>query len=134
MLGCFGKGQEDPDPCAGGEANAKQQPVEQEINRSARYNRPIALAVLKPLSPSPETVGRCAALIRKELKAPDSVGHLGNGVFVVVMPETAPDAAQALIGRLVGLLADERVPYRSRMGDSRDFAGGAELLIERLLA
>lgn len=108
--------------------------LEQEISRSARYGRPIALAVLKPLSPSPETVGRCAAVIRKELKSPDCVGHLGNGVFVVVMPETAPDAAQVLIGRLVGLLADERVPYRSRMGDSRDFEGGAELLIERLLA
>jgi len=73
-------------------------------------------------------------VIRKELKSPDCVGHLGNGVFVVVMPETAAEAAQVLIGRLVGLLADERVPYRSRMGDSRDFEGGAELLIERLLA
>jgi hypothetical protein len=55
-------------------------------------------------------------------------------VFVIVMPETAPEQGQALVGRLVGLLADERVPYRSRMGDSRDFEGGAELLLERLLA
>ena len=38
-------------------------------------------------------------MIRKELKSPDCVGHLGNGVFVVVMPETAPDLAQALVGR-----------------------------------
>lgn len=108
--------------------------LEQEISRSARYGRPIALAVLKPLQPSPENVGRCAAVIRKELKSPDCVGHLGNGVFVVVMPETAPDVAQGLVGRLVGLLADERIPYRSRMGDVRDVEGGAELLLERLLA
>ncbi len=106
----------------------------QEISRSARYGRPIALAVLKPLQPSPQSVGRCAAVIRKELKSPDGVGHLGNGVFVVVMPETAPDVAQALVGRLVGLLADERIPYRSRMGDVKDIEGGAELLLERLLA
>lgn len=108
--------------------------LQQEISRSARYGRPIALAVLKPLQPAPESVGRCAALIRKELKSPDFVGHLGNGVFVVVMPETAPDVGQSLVGRLVGLLADERIPYRSRMGDVRDVEGGAELLLERLLA
>lgn len=112
--------------------------LEQEISRSARYGRPIALAVLKPLQPSADgsvdAVGRCAAVIRKELKSPDCVGHLGNGVFVVVMPETAPEAAQALVGRLVGLLADERIPYRSRMGDVRDIDGGAELVLERLLA
>ena len=107
--------------------------LEQEISRSARYGRPISLAVLKPLQAAPDTVGRCAAVIRKELKSPDCVAHLGNGVFVVVMPETAPDVGQALVGRLVGLLADERVPYRSRMGDSRDVEGGAELLLERLL-
>ncbi len=108
--------------------------LEQEISRSARYNRPIALAVLKPLQASADAVGRCAAVIRKELKSPDSVGHLGNGVFVVVMPETAADAANQLVGRLVGLLADERIPYRSRMGDVRDIEGGAELVLERLLA
>ena len=106
----------------------------QEISRSARYGRPIALAVLKPLQPSPQSVSRCAAVIRKELKSPDFVGHLGHGVFVVVMPETAPELALSLVGRLVGLLADERVPYRSRMGDVRDGEGGAELLLERLLA
>jgi DNA-binding response OmpR family regulator len=108
--------------------------LEQEISRSARYGRPIALAVLKPLQASAESVGRCAAVIRKELKSPDCVGHLGNGVFVVVMPETAVEAAQSLVGRLVGLLADERIPYRSRMGDVRDIEGGAELVLERLLA
>ena len=108
--------------------------LEQEISRSARYGRPIALAALKPLQPSAENVGRCAAVIRKELKSPDCVGHLGNGVFVVVMPETAPEVAQVLVGRLVGLLADERIAYRSRMGDVRDVEGGAELLLERLLA
>lgn len=108
--------------------------LEQEISRSVRYGRPISLAVLKPLKPAPETVGQCALVIRKELKAPDFVGHLGNGVFVVVMPETPQELGQATVGRLVGLLADERVPYRSRMGDARDFEGGAELLLERLLA
>jgi signal transduction histidine kinase/DNA-binding response OmpR family regulator len=108
--------------------------LDQELERSVRHGRPLALAVLKPLKPDPENVGQCATLIRRELQSPDFVGHLGNGVFVICMPETAADQGQALVGRLVGLLADERIPYRSRMGDSRDFEGGAELLLERLLA
>ncbi len=108
--------------------------LEQEISRSVRYGRPLVLAVLKPLQPSAESVARCAGLVRKELEPPDFVGHLGQGVFVVVMPETAAPEAQSLIGRLVGLLADERVAYRSRMIDVKDIEGGAERLLERLLA
>ncbi len=108
--------------------------LEQEISRSVRYGRPLALAALKPLQDPGDRVGRCAGVVRKELEPPDFVGHLGHGVFVVVMPETPAAEAQALIGRLVGLLADERVPYRSRMLDVKDIEGGAERLLERLLA
>jgi len=38
------------------------------------------------------------------------------------------------VGKLVGLLADQHVPYRSRMIDVKDVEGGAERLLERLLA
>ena len=38
------------------------------------------------------------------------------------------------MGRLVGLLADEKVSYRSRLGDVKDVEGGAEVMLERLLA
>lgn len=107
--------------------------LDQEISRSVRYGRPLALAVLKPLQGA-ERVGDCAAAIRRELESPDFVGHLGQGVFVVVMPETAATEGQALVGKLVGKLGDARVPYRSRMIDVKDVEGGAERLLERLLA
>lgn len=108
--------------------------LEQEIGRSVRYGRPLALAVLKPLTPpAGDVVRRCASVLRAELKVPDFLGHLGGGVFVAVLPETGPEAAQPVLGRLLGRLADERVPYRSRMLDVKDEAGGAEALLERLL-
>ena len=88
---------------------------------------------LKPLQTN-DRVGDCAALVRKQLEPPDFVGHLGNGIFVLVMPETAAAEAQAMVGKLVGLLADDRVAYRSRLVDVKDVEGGAERLLERLLA
>jgi len=109
--------------------------LEQEMSRSVRYGRPCTLAVLKPLGVTEADPGRCAAVIRKQLVPPDLVGHLGRGVFVVVLPETPADSAQTLIGKLVGLLAEEHVVYRSRAIDVKALSeGGAEQLLEKLIS
>lgn len=109
--------------------------LEQEMNRGSRLGRSIALAVLRPLQPPPrDGVARCAVVVRRELQVPDFVGHLGQGVFVVVMPETTAEQARLLIARLVGLLADEQVAYRTRLIDVASAQASAELLLERLLA
>lgn len=114
-----------------GVANA----LEQELSRSVRYGRPLTLAILKPLSNIGEDAGRCAVAIRQHIETPDFVGHLGNGVFVVVMPETQGEEAQKLVGRLVGVLADAHVSYRSRTLDVKDATGGrAEQLLEKLIS
>lgn len=114
-----------------GVANA----LDQELSRSVRYGRPLTLAVLKPLGAIGDDARRCASAIRKHIETPDFVGHLGHGVFVVVMPETQGDEAQKLVGRLVGVLADERVSYRSRTLDVKDASvGGAEQLLEKLIS
>ena len=113
--------------------------LEQELSRSVRYGRPCTLAVLKPLSGATLEPARCAAVVRKQLVPPDLVGHLGGGAFVLVLPETAADAAQQLIGRLVGLLADEHVIYRAKTIEVGSVGlelggGGAEQLLEKLLS
>ncbi len=109
--------------------------LDQELSRSVRYGRPLTLAVLKPLAAIGDNASRCASAIRKYLETPDFVGHLGQGVFVVVMPETQGDSAQKLVGKLVGVLADEHVSYRSRMIDVKDASvGGAEQLLEKLIS
>jgi signal transduction histidine kinase/DNA-binding response OmpR family regulator len=107
--------------------------LEQELARSVRYGRPLSLAVLKPTMPPLEKTRLCAALVRRELRSPDVVGHLGHGVLVVLLPETPDDAARPLIGRLCSLLEGDGVSYRSRVVDVREGTQGAEALLEQLL-
>jgi GGDEF domain-containing protein len=110
--------------------------LQQEISRSVRYGRPLTLAVLKPAMPPGSKVQDCVALVRRELRAPDVVGHLGNGVMALVLPETPLEAARSLVGRLCTRLEAEQVSYRARMTDVRESAGedDAEVVLERLLS
>jgi len=108
--------------------------LEQEMSRSVRYARPLTLVVLKPTMPPGERVRSLAAIVRHELRAPDVVGHLGNGVMVTILPETPTEAARPLIGRLCGLLQDHGVAYRSRLVDVRDDSDSAEHILEQLLS
>lgn len=106
----------------------------QELSRSGRYARPLTIAVLKPTSPPGSRVRACAAVIRKELRSPDVVGHLGNGVIALILPETGPAEAQPLIDRLCQLLEAEKVSYRSRVADVRDLGNSPDAVLEQVLA
>lgn len=106
----------------------------QEISRSVRYARPLTLAVLRPSMPPGPKVQACVALVRRELRAPDVVGHLGEGVFALLLPETPVDSARPLVGRLCARLEAEHVTYRSRMADVRDAPGDGEAVLEQLLS
>lgn len=108
--------------------------LQQELSRSARYGRPLTLAVLKPAMPPGPKVQACVALVRRELRAPDVVGHLGGGVLVLLLPETPLDAARPLVGRLCALLDAEQVSYRARMADVRETTGDGEAVLEQLLS
>jgi PleD family two-component response regulator len=110
--------------------------IQQEISRSVRYGRPLTLAALRPATPPGPQMQACVAVVRRELRSPDVVGHLGGGVLVLVLPETPHDSAGPLVARLCALLEAERVTYRSRLVDVRESAaeGEAEHLLERLLS
>lgn len=110
--------------------------LQQEISRSVRYGRPLTLAVLKPAMPPGPRVQDCVNLVRRELRSPDVVGHLGNGTLVLLLPETPIDAARPLVARLCARLEAEQVSYRSRMADVRESAGEgeAEAVLEQLLS
>ena len=110
--------------------------LQQEISRSVRYGRPLTLAVLKPAMPPGPKVQGCVTLVRRELRAPDVVGHLGNGILAIVLPETSLEAARPLVGRLCARLEAEQVSYRARMTDVRESAseGQAEVVLEQLLS
>ncbi|MEW5740994.1 MAG: hybrid sensor histidine kinase/response regulator [Myxococcota bacterium] len=108
--------------------------LQQEISRSVRYARPLTLAVLKPAMPPGPKVRACVALVRRELRAPDVVGHLGGGVLALLLPETPVEAARPLVNRLCALLEAEQVTYRPRMADVRDTPGDGEAVLEQLLS
>jgi PleD family two-component response regulator len=108
--------------------------LQQEISRSVRYGRPLTLAVLKPSMPPGARVQTCVSLVRRELRSPDVVGHLGGGVLALLLPETSLESARPLVGRLCALLDAENVSYRSRMADVREAAGDGEAVLEQLLS
>lgn len=106
--------------------------LEEEMSRSNRYDRPLTIAVLKPTIPPKEHTTACAAIVRNELRTPDVLGHLGNGVLVVVLPETPLEPARALTQRLCALLEAQGVGYSVRLvalrGD-QTAAAALELLL-----
>jgi CheY-like chemotaxis protein len=107
--------------------------LEQERSRSARYERPLTIAVLRPVTP-PAEVRACAAIVRRELRAPDVVGHLGGGLFMLVLPETSAVEAAPLVTRMIELLGAQGADYRTRIADAHALGDTAEVAVERLLA
>jgi two-component system, sensor histidine kinase ChiS len=109
--------------------------LDQELSRSGRYRRPLTIGVLKPLAPVVGTeVAACATAVRKEVRSPDVIGHLGAGVFAVLLPETGLDDGRPLVNRLCGVLERLGLSYQPRLLDVREGTQGADLLLERLLA
>jgi two-component system, sensor histidine kinase ChiS len=79
-------------------------------------------------------VGDAASIVRKGLRVPDVVGHLGAGVFAVILPETSPADARQLVDSLCVALADAGWPFQARLEDVSQAVLGAEVLLEAMLA
>ncbi len=109
--------------------------IEQERSRSRRSGRLMSVGVLKPKAPVSHRVRDLAALVRQQLATPDVVGHLGQGVWCVVLPETPPVEAAAVMASLEALLQRQGLSYEwshSTLGEPE--SRGAERVLERLLA
>jgi len=92
--------------------------MEHELSRSLRYKRPLSLAVLVPDRPLDDKVRDCAILIRSRMRAPDFLGHLGRGVFAMVLPESQSAAAGAISSRIGTELCETTgVAFRSAAAD-----------------
>ena len=74
----------------------------EECDRAARYQRPLALLLAEPQEESDAwTVqGLLADWFRRQARDTDIAGFLGNGRFVLMMPETDIAAARKAAGRL----------------------------------
>jgi DNA-binding response OmpR family regulator len=109
--------------------------IEQERSRSRRSGRLMSVGVLKPKEPVDDRVRDLAVLVRQQLATPDVVGHLGQGVWCVVLPETAPAEAAMVLASLEALLQRQGLSYQwchSDQGEPEE--RGAERTLERLLS
>jgi GGDEF domain-containing protein len=62
------------------------------------------------------------------------VGHLGGGIFVLLLPETSVGDATPLVDRLVELLCAQGVAYRGRVADVRELGSSADAVLEKVLS
>ena len=110
--------------------------LEQERSRAKRYGRPLALAVMQPVTaPAKDLIRGGASLVRTRLRAPDVVGHLGSGVLGVALPECAPEDARTVLGRLLPELQElTSVVYRIQVVDLMSMERASDQVIEALMA
>jgi GGDEF domain-containing protein len=60
----------------------------------------LSLARVKTERPIPDRARAVGMLIRDRLRAPDVVGHVGEGVFVIILPECSASSARRVLHRL----------------------------------
>jgi len=105
-----------------------------ELARHRRYRRPVAVAVLRPREAAPDLAREAAALVRQQLRATDVVGHLGKGIFAVIMPETLSSSATPLLSRVVEAL-ERQLSFRvtPTLVDGGGEPATAEALLRELM-
>jgi PleD family two-component response regulator len=107
--------------------------LDQEISRSRRYLRPLTLGVLRPRAPLADVARRAASIIRQGLRAADVLGHVGNGVFALIMPESTREAAAAPVGRIVGSLHEAGWDYATALVELGPDPIRSEDLLDQIL-
>jgi hypothetical protein len=84
---------------------------EEECKRAGRYERPLTLLLVEPASETGAWDVNDAIVdwLRRQLRAADLPGYLGNARYVVVMPETTPAHAKRMSKRLLRDVAGSEV-------------------------
>jgi signal transduction histidine kinase/DNA-binding response OmpR family regulator len=108
--------------------------LDHEVSRGRRYSRPVSLAVLRPERPVQSDVLRGVPdVMRARLRTPDIIGHMGEGVLAVVLPECNVEAGRNVIGRLLPDVEKHTgMEYRSAVADVSHDSEPVERILERL--
>ena len=96
---------------------------EEECHRAERYERPLTLIMIEPDASSEawKAQGQIADWLGRKLRPADMAAYLGNGRFVVAMPEIGIAEAQALLSRLHRDIAGVETGLASYPQDGGDF-------------
>ncbi len=108
--------------------------LNEEMNRSAHYRRPLTVAVLHPADHPPGDIPLAARTVRKSLRTPDVVAHIGHGVWAVLLPETSDLEAVPVLERLAERLRDSGTAYVIRALDVGASTQTGEAILENLLS
>jgi signal transduction histidine kinase/DNA-binding response OmpR family regulator len=108
--------------------------LDHEVSRGRRYSRPVSLAVLRPDRPVPnDSLRGVPDVLRARLRTQDIIGHLGEGVLAVVLPECNVEAGRNVINRLLPDVEKQTgVEYRSAVADVSHDSEPVERILERL--
>jgi two-component system, sensor histidine kinase ChiS len=107
--------------------------LEEEVSRNRRYARPLTLVVMRPNRQPAGRVRQVAAAVRRGLVTPEVVGHLGNGVFALVFPETDEPSSQKKVIELMAQPELAAFHYAWRSADLKEHTASAASALERLL-
>jgi two-component system sensor histidine kinase ChiS len=92
--------------------------LEVEVSKSRRYHRPMCVAVLRPERPLPDMPKGATDVLRKQLRTPDAVAHMGAGVFTMMLPECDVAGARAVFQRLLPELQSATgIAYQQAVAD-----------------
>ena len=94
----------------------------EECDRAKRYARPLSIAVIEPNRDGDpwEIQERVRDWLREGMRHTDIAGYLGNGRYVVIMPEADQAAAETAIARMKaeGIATDAGLAYFPEGGET----------------
>ena len=81
---------------------------QEECARARRYEHTLTLAVVEPKQQGNDRLveSRIAGWLQNGLRETDIVGYLGNGRYVIVMPETDDNGSRGALARLAADVGD----------------------------
>jgi signal transduction histidine kinase/DNA-binding response OmpR family regulator len=108
--------------------------LDHEVSRGRRYSRPVSLAVLRPDRPVLDDALRGVPdVMRARLRTQDILGHMGEGVLAVVLPECNVEAGRNAISRMLPDVEKHTgMEYRSAVADVSHDSEPVDRILERL--
>ena len=108
---------------------------EEECHRALRYSRPLSVAVIEPAPEAEswvEVTDRITKALQKHLRKVDLGGYLGNGRFVMVLPETDLAGALIFVERMRGFVPEIQAGASGCPEDGETFSELYETAAARL--
>jgi GGDEF domain-containing protein len=96
---------------------------QEECKRASRYEHPLAVLLIEPARASKawDVNEELVSWLRGQLRATDLAGYLGNGRYVVLMPETALAHAKRVSKRLLRDVAGSEAGLACHPEDGANF-------------